>query len=94
VPFPQLLVVILFRSVVSALEKKVRFVFELTSMYEHSSRVVQRSGLRVRPSVTNVVKVDVKIKLSLFVIKHRAMKTYWGSGSIAPCIVDLGTRWK
>jgi hypothetical protein len=22
------------------------------------------------------------------------MKTYWGSGSIAPCILDLSTRWR
>jgi hypothetical protein len=22
------------------------------------------------------------------------MKTYWGSGDIAPCIPDLNTRWK
>jgi hypothetical protein len=22
------------------------------------------------------------------------MKVYWGSGGIAPCILDLGTRWK
>jgi hypothetical protein len=24
--------------------------------------------------------------------KYYAMKTYWGSGSIAPCIIDLGAR--
>jgi hypothetical protein len=22
------------------------------------------------------------------------MKTYWGSGGIAPCIIDPGTRWR
>jgi hypothetical protein len=26
--------------------------------------------------------------------KHHTIKTYWGSGSIAPHIPDLGTRWK
>jgi hypothetical protein len=25
---------------------------------------------------------------------HHAMKTYWGSGGIAPCILDLSTRWR
>jgi hypothetical protein len=25
---------------------------------------------------------------------HHAMKAYWGSGGIAPCILDLGTRWR
>jgi hypothetical protein len=32
-----------------------------------------------------------KIKLSLCLTKHHAMKAYWGSGSIAPHILDLGT---
>jgi hypothetical protein len=27
----------------------------------------------------------------LCLTKHRAIKTYWGSGVIAPCILDLGT---
>jgi hypothetical protein len=35
----------------------------------------------------------VKVKLSLCLTKHHAMKTYWGSGGIAPRILDLGTRW-
>jgi len=30
--------------------------------------------------------------LSLYLTKHQAMKAYWESGSIAPCILDLGTR--
>jgi hypothetical protein len=40
------------------------------------------------------VKVKVKVKLSLcfFLTKHHAMKAYWGSGGIAPRILDLGTR--
>jgi hypothetical protein len=31
--------------------------------------------------------------LSLCLTKHHTMKTYWGSGGIAPRILDLGTRW-
>jgi hypothetical protein len=38
-------------------------------------------------------EVKVKVKLSLYLTKHHAMKTYWGSGGIAPCILDLGIRW-
>jgi hypothetical protein len=34
----------------------------------------------------------VKVKLSLCPTKHHTMKTYWGSGGIAPRILDLGTR--
>jgi hypothetical protein len=41
----------------------------------------------------DAVKVKVKVKLSLCLTKHHAMKTYWGSGGIAPRIIDLGTRW-
>jgi hypothetical protein len=26
--------------------------------------------------------------------EHYAMKAYWGSGGIAPRILDLGIRWK
>jgi len=36
----------------------------------------------------------VKVKLSLCLTKHHAMKTYWGIGSIAPRILDLSTRWR
>jgi hypothetical protein len=34
------------------------------------------------------------VKLSLCLTKHHAMKTYTGSGGIAPRILDLGTRWR
>jgi hypothetical protein len=30
------------------------------------------------------VKVKAKVKLSLCLTKHHAMKTYWGSGDITP----------
>jgi hypothetical protein len=36
--------------------------------------------------------IKVKVKLSLCLTKHHAMKMDWGSGSISPCILDLGTR--
>jgi hypothetical protein len=32
----------------------------------------------------------VKVKLSLCLTKHHAMKAYWGSGCIAPRILNLG----
>jgi hypothetical protein len=40
------------------------------------------------------VKVKVKVNLSLYLTKHHAMKTYCGSGGIAPRILNLGSRWK
>jgi hypothetical protein len=33
------------------------------------------------------VNIKVKVKLSLCLTKHHAMKAYWGSESIAPLIV-------
>jgi len=36
----------------------------------------------------------VKVKLSLYLTKHHAMKTYWVSGSVALRVLNLGTRWR
>jgi hypothetical protein len=30
----------------------------------------------------------------LCLTKHHAMKTYWGSGGVAPRILNLGARWR
>jgi hypothetical protein len=38
--------------------------------------------------------VSSKVKLSLCLTKHHTLKAYWGSGGIAPRILDLGTRWR
>jgi hypothetical protein len=38
-----------------------------------------------------VCKVQVTLKLALWLTKHHAMKTYW-SGGVAPHILDLGIR--
>jgi hypothetical protein len=42
-------------------------------------------------SDTTVVE---RVKLSLCWTKHHAMKAFRGSGGIAPCIIDHGTRWR
>jgi len=47
----------------------------------------------------------MKVKLALYLthyhgpktyplLKHHAMKTYWGNGGIIPCIINHGTRWR
>jgi hypothetical protein len=41
-----------------------------------------------------LLNVNVKVKLPLCLTKHHDMKTYWGSGGIAPRILDLGIRWR
>jgi hypothetical protein len=40
------------------------------------------------------LQVKGKVKLSLCLTKHHTMKTYRRSGCIAPCNLDLGTRWR
>jgi len=27
-------------------------------------------------------------------VLNHALKTHWGGGGTAPCILDLGTRWR
>jgi hypothetical protein len=57
------------------------------------SQSVSQSVSQVsRSEVQNIIKVKVKVKLSLCLTKHHAMKTYSGSGGIAPRVLDLGTR--
>jgi len=46
------------------------------------------------PWTTATKTVKVKVKLSLCLTKHHIMKAYWGSGGIAPHILDLSTRWR
>jgi hypothetical protein len=43
-----------------------------------------------------VVKVKGKVGpvLLFSLTEHHAMKAYWGSGCIAPRILELGTRWR
>jgi hypothetical protein len=45
-------------------------------------------------SLRFLVMQNVKIKISLSLIKQDAMNTHWGSKGIVPCILDLGTRLK
>jgi hypothetical protein len=39
---------------------------------------------------------DIKVKVicPCALTEHYAMKAYWGSGGIAPCILELGTTWR
>jgi hypothetical protein len=46
------------------------------------------------PVSTTKAKSKGKVVPVPFVIEHYAMKAYWGSGCIAPRILDLGTAWR
>jgi aspartate oxidase len=45
-----------------------------------------KGGGRGVCGLCKAVKIKVKVKLSLCLTKHHAMRTYWGSGGIAPRI--------
>jgi hypothetical protein len=51
-------------------------------------------GKSVEKITSRLKHVKVKVKLSLCLTKHHVMKAYWGSGGIAPSILDFGTRWR
>jgi hypothetical protein len=45
-------------------------------------------------TTSNIILGKGKVVSVLFLTKHHAMEAYWGSGSTAPYILDLGTRWR
>jgi hypothetical protein len=58
-------------------------------------RVMGESELTLSP-ITNrkhYARIEAKGKV-VPVLKYYAMKIYWGSGGIAPRILDLSTRWR
>jgi hypothetical protein len=68
---------------------------------ERNSRTAKNWGSGKRCTRLNAVLImkqsvqwEVKLKLPLCLNKYHAMKTYWGSGNIATCILNVGTRWR
>jgi len=43
--------------------------------------------------VASPLKVK-KVKCPCALTEHQTIKAYWGSGGIAPRILNLGTRWR
>jgi hypothetical protein len=56
-------------------------VFTILYLHKHNSYATE-----------NLHATYLKVKLSLYLTKHHAMKTCWESGGIAACILDLGTK--
>jgi hypothetical protein len=44
--------------------------------------------------LTVIIEVEGKFAHVLFLTEHHAVKAYGPSESIAPRILDLGTRWR
>jgi hypothetical protein len=65
--------------------------------YEHSTSkniMASRFFRKLQVKVNLYLNIKEKVKFSLCLTKHHVMKTYRGSGGIAPSILDLGTRWR
>jgi hypothetical protein len=62
----------------------------LNTLYSYTHNLC--SSLSVREQVSHPCKR--KVELSLCLTKHYTMKTYWGSGGMAPRIFKLGARWR
>jgi hypothetical protein len=67
----------------------------ITAAHCHQS-TISSNGPRILPgfSIDSKASAWVKVKLFLFLTKHHAMKTYWGSEGISLQILKLGTRWR
>jgi hypothetical protein len=82
--------------------KRPNTVKQVTNLYKHrfiictallwKTSAVNMRFVTLEMSVTKVKKV--KLSLWFLLTEHHATKAYWGSGGIAPCILDLGTRWR
>jgi hypothetical protein len=60
------------------------------SVCSHLITVVQGKTILISTSG----QIHVKVNLSLYLSKHHATKTYWGSGGKAARILNLGTTWR
>jgi hypothetical protein len=85
----------------SYISKLYSRTLSLSCDLETPRRVQQMHGFNPREVLAGFmfdrkvkIKVTVKVKLSLCLTKHHAMKACWGSGGIAPHILDLCTRWR
>jgi hypothetical protein len=66
-------------------ENKIPYLTQnINALSEHFKQ--QKTALLNRES-------QVLISVSCSLTKHHCMKAYWGSADVAPCILDLGTRW-
>jgi len=63
----------------------------LSVLYESSVKDTRAKLLKVQGTY---IYSKGKVKLSLALSEHHAMKVYWRSGDIAPHILDFGTRWR
>jgi hypothetical protein len=59
-----------------------------------SARRVQHKAKQTRKIRNFKIFIKCKVVPVLFLTEHHAIKAYWGSGGIAPHILDLGTRWR
>jgi hypothetical protein len=74
----------------SSLSIQVSWVQIFSSLLCQIPTVLPEWGTCIPP----LKNVKGKVVPVLFLTEHNTMKAYWGSGGVAPCILDLSTRWR
>jgi hypothetical protein len=69
------------------------YIHNTTGTNTHAPNGIGSATLTERSSINT--NTEGKGKVPVFSLtEHQAVKAYWGSGYIAPSILDLGTRWR
>jgi hypothetical protein len=58
------------------------------------TRATWPANLIVLYLVVLIIFSELWSSLCFYLTQHQAMKAYWESGGIAPCILDIGTSWR
>jgi hypothetical protein len=53
-----------------------------------------KDSVSTTPSTVIIINIHKARIIRYRYTKHQAIKTYWGSEGIAPCILNLGTIWR
>jgi hypothetical protein len=74
---------------------RVFHVTHINFMHYWTGTIITYSYKLISTVLNNLIPfIKVKVKLSLYLTKHHAMKTYWGSGGIAQHLLDFSIRWR
>jgi hypothetical protein len=65
--------------------------FDVITFHTDQARLCDKSYQACIIFSLFLYKLKLNIKFPLCLSKYNAMKTYWGSGGVAQCILNLGT---
>jgi hypothetical protein len=70
----------------------LNFMLEVDPFFNIKLRIVNL--LYTEILFCDIIKPKVKMKLSIYLFSHYAMRTYGGIGGTSPSFLELGTRWR